>query len=477
MNGAGITRMESIRYVGHFATCAESFSTVLEFVKVLQLDFLSAEPNSTLSDDVREKLFPSLSNTISHLLTLCADKMKLVGFVLAPQQEYRGVQKLVSTALYTTSHRQIVEELPLEMYQAWFSSRKDTFASLSLNSSVRHVTFQRPPLDKVFPVALAMRTLRPIFHNYQCDCGEFVDVCGLHVLKCGRVSPKPFVSLHNKVRDATVKALQDYARKNAPSALSIFSEVHRFHLCEVDRYYHSAAGCAKHRADAIVVEDSLPFQPRFLDFVQAQVEDFDESKIMRHVENAYFRKITALTRDHIGIPRASIVPIAFSSNCVFHPASLLFIDFFLCRASRVPVCEPPAVEKLKIVQAMSSAIVDQSAAILTVHLTKFIHSLHSAAFPLGLPLVQRLQGVPLGSANPFFSAAQAVGDFQGAAGLIPNFFAHSSTPLSSSVSVATSSSDAAVRPLVPAILVRSSDRIRAQGPRSSYGSAVDGGGC
>ena len=102
---------------------------------------------------------------------------------------------------------------------------------------------------------------------------------------------------------------------------------------------------------------------------------------MRHVEAAYFRKINALTRDHVGIPRSSIIPIAFSSNCVIHPASLLFIDFFLCRASRVPVSEPPAIEKLKVIQAMSSAIVDQSAAILTCHFSKFINELHMKAFP------------------------------------------------------------------------------------------------
>jgi hypothetical protein len=473
MNGAGITRMASIRYAGHFATCAESFSTVLAFVQDLKLRSCSTSQDLTPSDVIREQLFPSLNHTISCLLQSCADKMKPIDFALSPTQEYRGVQKLVSTALHTTSHRCIVDKLPSELYKAWFSSRRDTFASLSLNSSVRHITYQRPPLDKIFPVALAMRTLRPIFHNYQCDCGEFVDVCGLHVLRCGRVSPKPFVSLHNKVRDATVKALQDYSRKNAPSALSVFSEVHRFHLCEVDRYYPATGNAVKHRADAIVVEDSLPFQPWFLDFVQAQVEDFDESKIMRHIEAAYFRKITALTRDHVGIPRTSIIPIAFSSNCVIHPASLLFIDFFLCRASRVPVTEPPAIEKLKVVQAMSSAIVDQSAAILTCHFSKFIHSLHSSAFPLGLPLAQAPLKISRGQVDRPFSGAHASGGDHRVTDRASNFFAHSLTP-SSSVSIADSSSHAVSGSLVPAIPVRSSDRLRAQGPRRSYRVAVGG---
>jgi hypothetical protein len=51
-------------------------------------------------------------------------------------------------------------------------------------------------------------------------------------------------------------------------------------------------------------------------------------------------------------------------------------NWFLCHTSRVPVSEPPAIEKLKVLQAMSSAIVDQSAAVLTLHFSKFIHALH-----------------------------------------------------------------------------------------------------
>jgi hypothetical protein len=55
------------------------------------------------------------------------------------------------------------------------------------------------------------------------------------------------------------------------------------------------------------------------------------------------------------------------------------------------VCEPPAIEKLKVLQAMSSAIVDQSAAILIGHFSKFIHALHVVAFPSGLPPVQSVR--------------------------------------------------------------------------------------
>ncbi len=129
----------------------------------------------------------------------------------------------------------------------------------------------------------------------------------------------------------------------------------RFHLCEVDLDYHTASGCTRHSADAIVIEDTDPLHPQFLDFVQAQIDDFDESCLMRHLEAAYQRKISVLVRDHVTIPRSRIIPMAFSSNGVIHPASSLFIDWFLCQASRVPVCEPPAIEMLKVLLQVGSS--------------------------------------------------------------------------------------------------------------------------
>jgi hypothetical protein len=281
-------------------------------------------------------------------------------------------------------------------------------------------------------MVFAMRSLRPIFHNYQCDCGEIVDVCGLHVLRCGKVSPKPFTSLHNRVRDATVKALFDYTRRNAPAPLKIFSEVDRFHLCEVDQYYHTASGCTRHRADAVVIEDTDPFHPRFLDFVQAQIDDFDESRVMRHIEAAYQHKITNYVRDHVSFPVSHIIPIAFSSNGVFHPASLLFIDWFLCQASRVPVCEPPAIEKLRVLQAMSSAIVDQSAAILACHFSKFINALHVSAFPMGVPRLQHAHKLARRVADRR-SPGLALGDTGGVLGGALISCSQSSTPIPSDV--------------------------------------------
>lgn len=396
---------------------------------------------------------------------MCEDKMQASDFALSPTQEYRGVQKLVSTAFFSTTHRIITEKLPLELYKAWFSSRKTTFTSLALNSSVRHITFQRPPLDKVFPMVFAMRSLRPIFHLYQCDCGETIDVCGLHVLRCGKVSPKPFTSLHNKVRDATVKALFNYTRKNAPSPLKIFSEVDRFHLCEVDRYYQTASGCTRHRADAVVIEDTDLFHPWFLDFVQAQIDDFDESRLMRHIETAYQRKISALVRDHVSIPRSRIIPIAFSSNGVFHPSSLLFIDWFLCQASRVPVVAPPATEKLRVLQAMSSAIVDQSAAILTVHFSKFIHALHVTAFPSGVPLEHSRGNARRLTSRRLPSTFQPLGDVLGGPGAEFNFCSQSSTSIPSEAASDSQLGRGSADPL-PGAPGRSSARLQGKGVRS-----------
>jgi hypothetical protein len=100
-----------------------------------------------------------------------------------------------------------------------------------------------------------------------------------------------------------------------------------------------------------------------------------------NITAAYLAKINQYVRDHALLPRSSVIPIAFSSNGVFHPSSLVFIDWFLRRASREPVNEPPVFEKLKVLQAMSSAIVDQTATILRIHFSKFINELHLKAFP------------------------------------------------------------------------------------------------
>ena len=76
--------------------------------------------------------------------------------------------------------------------------------------------------------------------------------------------------------------------------------------------------------------------------------------------------------------------MAFASNGVFHPTSLLFVDWFLCRASRQPLAEPPSNEKLKMLHAMTKAIVDSTASILSEHFSKFINQLHHASFPFVL---------------------------------------------------------------------------------------------
>ena len=379
LNGAGITRLSPIVHIGHFATCSESFQTLLDFSTLINLRL-----NMDNADNIRSQLLPSLGSSIVHLMSLCSAKMAPCDFAIQPQKEYRGVQKMVSTAYYCTLHDSIARDLPNDHYRAWFTSRKDSFSSLTLNSSVRHVTGKRPPLDGVFPVTLALRTLRPIFHLYSCKCGEISDVCGLHLLKCKISSPSPFVKVHNSVRDATVRAFQDYLRRNSPSHLHVFSEVQKFHLCEVKRYYPTAIACENHRADAIVFEDCDPFHPWFLDFVQAQIDDPTEGQIMRHLNDAHRSKIAQLVRDHIGIPRQFIIPMAFASNGVFHPSALLFVDWFLCRASHNPLAEPPSNEKLKMLHAMTKAIVDSTSSILSEHFSKFITQLHHVSFPFVL---------------------------------------------------------------------------------------------
>ena len=79
------------------------------------------------------------------------------------------------------------------------------------------------------------------------------DLTGLHVLRCGLSDPSPFTRLHHAVRDATVKCMQDYIRRNRPANLCAFSETDDFHKCEVRRYHPITNGSDSGlRVDAIV---------------------------------------------------------------------------------------------------------------------------------------------------------------------------------------------------------------------------------
>jgi hypothetical protein len=166
--------------------------------------------------------------------------------------------------------------------------------------------------------------------------------------------------------------------------LQIHSETQKFHLCEIKNYYHTVTGAANHRADAVVFMETDPFHPWFLDFVQAQIDVFDDDRVLDHLNTSHRAKIAALVKDHEGIPRTSIIPMAFASNGVFHQSALAFIDWFLVQAARTPINEPPAFEKLKVLNAMCAAIVDQTAIILTSHFSQFITLLHNQSFPLVL---------------------------------------------------------------------------------------------
>jgi hypothetical protein len=52
----------------------------------------------------------------------------------------------------------------------------------------------------------------------------------------------------------------------------------------------------------------------------------------------------------------------------------------MIRASHDPINAPPSIEKLKVLQSISSAVVDQTATLLTFHFSKFINDLHMRSF-------------------------------------------------------------------------------------------------
>jgi hypothetical protein len=197
---------------------------------------------------------------------------------------------------------------------------------------------------------------------------------------------KPFICRHFATRRECGLEAHSWTAPSAPqtfaafSPLRVFSETDKFQACMVNQHYDVVQGRENHRADAIVYKDSDPWHPWFIDFVQAQIDDPDPDATLRHLSRAHTEKINELVRSHINISRSSIIPFAFSSDRVIHPAALAFIVLFLCKAARTPINVPPSVEKMKVLHAISKAIVDQTATLITGHFSKFIYSLYNRSF-------------------------------------------------------------------------------------------------
>jgi hypothetical protein len=303
-------------------------------------------------------------------------------FDLTYGKECRFVQKTLSSAFHNTCHRRIASTLPTPLLQAWFIGRDEAFTSLPLNSSVRHVTYRRPPNDNVFPFVLSLRTLRPIFEGYRCQCGSMSDLTGLHMLRCGLADPSPFTRLHHAVRDATVKCMQDYIRRNRPATLCALSEADDFYKREVRRYHPITNGSDSGlRVDAIVHDPSRPDLPRFIDFVQAQVNNPSPDRILNELNAAHVRKFTALQACHSSLPRSNIVPFVFCANGLIHSSTLVFLDWFLRTAPSVALETAPSNEKLKNLHVISSAIAEKTASFLSVHFHRYISAHHTSLFP------------------------------------------------------------------------------------------------
>jgi len=109
LNGAGIARLTPIVYIGHFATCAESFGSVVNFAREVNVNIsehFSQLDGHANADAIRLQLLPSYDVTVRSLLVSCSDSLTLDDFAISPVQEYRGVQKAVSNSFlsYSTSY-------------------------------------------------------------------------------------------------------------------------------------------------------------------------------------------------------------------------------------------------------------------------------------------------------------------------------------------------------------------------------------
>ena len=119
----------------------------------------------------------------------------------------------------------------------------------------------------------------------------------------------------------------------------------------------------------------------FIDYVQAQVNDPASARIGREVNNAHQKKVTEIINAHASVPASKVIPFAFSASGHIHPATLLFIDRFLCIAASSPLSAAPSNEKLKFWHAVSGAVVDKTAYLHASHFQRFVNTYHSALFP------------------------------------------------------------------------------------------------
>ena len=220
-----------------------------------------------------------------------------------------------------------------------------------------------------------------MFITYSCQCGSTVDLCGLHLLRCGGANPSPFTQIHNFVRDCTVRSLKDYAHRNRPASLAVVSEADSFQQCEVRHYYPITNDSDRgSRADAIVYSLDRPDLPRFIDFTQAQVNT-PGPRIAAALDTAYHRKISELQATHNAVPLGDIIPFVFCPNGLIHESALLFVEWFICNAGHEHLSKAPSNEKLKILHAIQGAIVEKTASLLSVHFHRHVNTLHSSFFP------------------------------------------------------------------------------------------------
>ena len=390
-NGAGVIRTRDIIPICHFSVVAESFSYVCRLATLVGITADTPDP----SDSAYLSLFPHINDSLLRLQRMNLTSLAPDVFTLAINKECRFVQTTISTAFFNTRHDSIATMLPSPDLQAWFISRDNAFTSLPFNSSVRHVTHRRPPADNVFRFALALRTLRPIFEGYRCSCSVMSDSCGLHMLRCGMANPSPFTAIHHAVRDSTVRCMQDYIRRNAGSNFRVISERDDFHKCEVRRYHAVSNGSLTGlRCDAIMYEFDRPDQPWFIDYVQAQVNNPAAARVGKEVDNAHQKKITELTNAHPSVPASKVIPFAFSASGYIHPATLLFIDRFICMAASTPLSAAPSGEKLKFWHAVVGATVEKTAYLMSAHFQRFVNNYHTALFPHHMHQLQLDYAIP-----------------------------------------------------------------------------------
>ncbi len=384
--GAGVPRLLDLVHFCHTASCAESFSYICKYGERLGVRF----PLASDDDDgsYRERLYNGFTHSTNKILACRFPSFTSSFFQFKPREFYSNVQASLTTSFHTLLQSHISNQLTLPSYKGWFEGGKEQYTSFTLNSQVRHITHIKPPQDSIFRTVLCMRVLRPLFFRALCKCGQFIDPCGHHALRCLHTS---YTLIHHGVRDGCLNWMRTYIKRQHNSPFKVVSERDSQSQCLLSNYYIATDSVAPNapvsgrRSDGILWALNDPMRPWAIDFTQMQTTTDKLDVRLRELNKKYDEKVKIYSDSHPTIPLSRIVPFVFTSDGNIHPKTEEFMDWFICKAASTELFEPPSHEKISFRHAFLSSLQDKTASMITQCFETTLKEAHASLFPLAQP--------------------------------------------------------------------------------------------